>query len=71
MSNYTIPVDGILPEGRLNKFLSYWNSIANHSWLLPVIQHSYKVQFARQSTAWQNQIVYILQDDQQHVNQAI
>lgn len=69
--NYSVPTDGILPGGRLRKFIQYWKQATSHPWPLSVIQEGYKIQFIRRPIPWRNKTKRISQEDQLHVNEAI
>ncbi|KAG0943812.1 hypothetical protein G6F29_011592 [Rhizopus arrhizus] len=69
--HYTTPMDGILPGGRLHHFLHSWKSITTHPWPISIIQHGYRIQFAKQPTPWKIQERRLSAEDQLHVNAAV
>ncbi|KAG1455810.1 hypothetical protein G6F55_006855 [Rhizopus delemar] len=70
-ANYEIPTDGIAPGGRLQQFITAWKSTTTHPWPLSVIQHGYKIQFAKQPVPWRVPKKHLSAEDQLHVNIAI
>lgn len=43
--HYSIPLDGIPPGGRLQRFGQNWEKMTKHSWPKSVIQEGYRIQF--------------------------
>ncbi|KAG1582818.1 hypothetical protein G6F47_006478 [Rhizopus delemar] len=70
-ANYEIPTDGIAPGGLLQQFITAWRSTITHPWPLSVIQHGYKIQFAKQPVPWKLPKKHLSAEDQLHVNIAI
>ncbi|EIE77966.1 hypothetical protein RO3G_02670 [Rhizopus delemar RA 99-880] len=65
-ANYEIPTDGIAPGGLLQQFITAWRSTITHPWPLSVIQHGYKIQFAKQPVPWKLPKKHLSAEDQLH-----
>lgn len=51
-THYSVPMDGILPGGRLKHFLKNWTKITNHPWPLSVVENGYRLQFLKNPIPW-------------------
>ncbi|KAG1384542.1 hypothetical protein G6F61_000341 [Rhizopus arrhizus] len=70
-SNYSVPNDGIVPGGRLTRFLESWKQTILHPWPVSVLQHGYKLQFAKTPVPWRSVPMKMSTTDKLAVNEAI
>ncbi|CEP07322.1 hypothetical protein, partial, partial [Parasitella parasitica] len=70
-THYTVPEDGILPGGRLTKFINNWKKITNQTWPLSVVQHGYQLQFVRKPSPWKVKKIHHSPADQLAVDAAV
>ena len=70
-SNYSVPNDGIVPGGRLTRFLESWKQTILHPWPVSVLQHGYKIQFAKTPVPWRSVPMKMSTADKLAVNEAI
>lgn len=71
LQNYSIPLDGILPGGRLTHFQSKWEDITHHPWPLQIIKEGYRLQFTRTPIPWHLPRQTRTREDQEEVNFAV
>lgn len=61
--NYSIPEDGILPGGRLQRFLHHWKKTTTHKWPISVISQGYQLQFINKPRPWKTYTQKLSQED--------
>ncbi|KAG1144100.1 hypothetical protein G6F37_001511 [Rhizopus arrhizus] len=70
-ANYSIPTDGIAPEGRLHRFVQQWQSITRHPWPLSVVKEGYQIPLVKKPTPWKLRRINLNQIEQSAVNEAV
>lgn len=62
---------GIVPGGRLTRFLESWEQTILHPWPVSILQHGYKLQFAKTPVPWRSIPMKMSTTDKLAVNEAI
>ena len=70
-SNYNVSKDGIIPGGRLSRFLESWKRMTHHPWPISVLQHGYKLQFTKTPIPWKSRPMKISTMEQTAINEAV
>ncbi|KAG1143697.1 hypothetical protein G6F37_003293 [Rhizopus arrhizus] len=70
-NNDSIPLDGILPGGRLYHFIQYWKKVTIQSWPISVVETDYRLQFDRMPTPWRTKPLRMNIEDQLAVDLAL